>query len=154
MASNRLTRSNSIGGSNSKQQPSQPYPNQSGPPPESQLLENAYSQVRKSGPAFVFRFYCRGDNDTNLYKLSLKSALNDALTCFLSEYLTRIEPEMYLRKIKLKKNPAMFRLSESSADIDDRITKSRKRHKSTGNELSGMSDLNEYRFYFIKIYET
>jgi hypothetical protein len=147
LAASKLTRSNSIGGSNSKQQqPVHQHPNQSSSQlPESQILENAYSQARKSGPAFVFRFYCRGDNDTNLHKLSLKSALNDALTCFLSEYLTRIEPEMYLRKIKLKKNPAMFRLSESSADIDERISKSRKRHKSTGNELSNMADMNEFR---------
>jgi hypothetical protein len=160
--SSKLTRSNSIG-SNAKQPPvpqqqqhqqqQQQQPSGQHQQPDNQVLESPYTQARKSGPAFVFRFYCRGDNDINVYKLSLKSALNDALTCFLSEYLTRIDPEMYLKKIKLKKNPAMFRLSEG-VDVEERLSKNRKRHKSTGNEWSNMVDFSELKFaikFFLKI---
>lgn len=94
---------------------------------------------KQTGPTFVFRFYCRGENDTNAYKASLKAALNDALLYFLSEFMTRIEPELYLKQIQLNKSPAQFRKYgfneghslKAHRDANERI-KIKKRHKSTG----------------------
>ena len=93
----------------------------------------------------MFRFYCRGENDTTAYKESLKSALNDALLYFLSEYLTKIEPELYLKQIQLKRKPASFRVSNSEitnvhdcmitdAVESEKLKRNRKRHKSMGYE--------------------
>ena len=144
LLSSKITRSNSMGGSNSVKPPQQT--NEVNQPLEGKG-GSVYSQTRKSGPAFIFRFYCRGENDINLYKASLKSALNDALLCFFSEYLTRIDPELYLKRIKLKTSPAIFRLSECSVDLDEGC-KSRKRHKSTGNDNSSASD-DSKRFFWL-----
>ena len=88
-----------------------------------------------------FRFYCRGENDTNSYKASLKSALNDALLYFFSEYVTKIEPENYLKRIGLAKMPAQFRKCRFQVDTTTPTTtnkqseckRTKKRHKSTGN---------------------
>lgn len=76
---------------------------------QKQVIETSYLQSNLTGPTFVFRFYCRGENDTNSYRESLKMALNEALLYFLSEYLTHIDCELYLNPIELKRSPATFR---------------------------------------------
>ena len=101
----------------------------------------SYPKSKLTGPTFVYRFYCRGENDTNSYKSSLKSALNDALLYFFSEYVTKIEPEIYLKKIGLSKVPAQFRKCRFQVDSTTPTTpnkqseckRTKKRHKSTGN---------------------
>ena len=152
--SNRVARSNSIGGQSgltsahvsSLSAKSSNYLHlQMQQPTEKQqqqqlLLHTPSLQSKQTGPTFVFRFYCRGENDTNAYKASLKGALNEALLYFLSEYMTKIEPELYLKQINLNKTPAQFRkygFVEAGLvkDInrEDRI-KDKKRHKSTGSD--------------------
>ncbi len=71
----------------------------------------------------------------------MKTALNDALLFFLSEYLTRIDSELYLKQIVLHKKPAQFRkytFAESdhftSYPKEERHFRIKKRHKSTGSE--------------------
>jgi hypothetical protein len=145
----RITRSNSIGANNttptttttptSNNNLSKPVPNQQ----SNQILETSLTQSRSTGPTFVFRFYCRGDNDTNAYKASLKTALNDSLLYFFSEYITRIDPELYLKKMRLNKTPAQFRkcrfqqidsaLAASTTNSSNNSKTAKKRHKSTGN---------------------
>ena len=56
--SSRITRSNSI--SSNVQPTQQGKSNQS-----QQFLETSYTHSKQTGPTFVFRFYCRGENDTN-----------------------------------------------------------------------------------------
>lgn len=148
----RVTRSNSIG-SQTNLNSSLPNPIKSNldipvppkiPAHQQQVLETSYTPSKRTGPTFVYRFYCRGENDTYAYKLNLESALNDALLYFLSEYMTRIEPELYLKRIELKRTPVQFRkdgLCASGAagnksysrDGSDRI-KIKKRNKSTGSD--------------------
>jgi len=140
--SSRITRSNSVNSNANNMQQNQPT--QAKPSQAQQFLETSFTHSKQVGPTFVFRFYCRGENDTNAYKESLKSALNEALLYFLSEYLTRIEPELYLKQIRLKRKPALFRTAifDSSVVNDDmkieleseKFRKNRKRHKSMGNE--------------------
>lgn len=135
LVSSRITRANSTGSTMT----SQPKTG-----PQQQLLETSYAQSKQTGPTLVFRFYCRGENDTNSYKESLKSTLNEALLLFLSDYLTKIDPELYLKRIRLRRKPASFRVSygealaanqcESPDNIDNTFKANRKRHKSMGNE--------------------
>lgn len=106
-----------------------------------QVLETSYVHSTQTGPTFVYRFYCRGENDTNAYMQSLEAALNDALLYFLSEYMTKIEPELYLKQIELSKSPAQFRKYGFNAIYHNKSyqrentekVKVKKRHKSTGN---------------------
>lgn len=150
--SNKLMRSNSIGSNTKPASTNLAAGQSSGPNCKNQsqgldshpMVENGY---RKSGPAFIFRFYCRGENDITMYKASLKSALNDALSCFFSDYLTRIDPELYLKRVKLSRAPALFRFTESSGELDDRVKSHRKRHKSTGNDKSAIGDINDLNKY-------
>ena len=135
LVTSKITRSNSNGSNNL---PSNLNSSQQLAAKQSQVLETSYTQTKKTGPTFVFRFYCRGENDTNAYLENLKTALNDAMLYFLSEYLTKIEPELYLKTINLKKKPALFRITncefkENLIDDNDKL-KNRKRHKSMGNE--------------------
>jgi len=74
-----------------------------------QVMETSYMPSKQTGPTFVYRFYCRGENDTYAYKLSLESALNNALLFFISEYLTKIGPELYMKQIQLSNSPVQFR---------------------------------------------
>lgn len=112
LASSKVTRSNSMGASTIK------FPQ-----------ETSERKNRQIGPTFVFRFYCRGENtEITNYKLSIKTALNDALVYFLSDYVTKIDSCEFVKKINLKRRPAKFRIHE-----DLNTTKiHRKRHKSTG----------------------
>ncbi len=67
--------------------------------------------------------------------------MNDALLYFFSEYVTKIEPERYLKKIGLAKVPAQFRKCRFQVDSTTPTTinhqseckRTKKRHKSTGN---------------------
>lgn len=139
------------------------------------VLETSYTKCRQMGPTFVFRFYCRGENTdtTNSYKVNLKAALNDALLYFLSEYLTKIDPELYLKQIDLKKKPATFRTinlinhqfepisvttcgSTSTPTGNPVITaeeelKIRKRHKSTGVERAAPANYHLTNCYVLKM---
>lgn len=77
------------------------------------MLETSRTRCHQVGPTFVFRFYCRGEgggSDFGMYKNSLKTALNDALLLFLSDYMTRIDSGVYMRRIDLKKKPPSFRV--------------------------------------------
>ena len=67
----------------------------------------------------MFRFYCRGEgSDFAIYKHSLKTALNDALLLFLSDYMTRIDSTVYMRRIDLKRKPPTFRVINKQTNID------------------------------------
>ncbi len=113
LVQSRVTRSNSIGSQTNLNQlpPSNKLINNISSHSNTlqQVLETSYVPSKKTGPTFVYRFYCRGENDTNAYKLSLESALNNALLFFLSEYLTKIGPELYMKQIQLSKSPVQFR---------------------------------------------
>ncbi|RNA30074.1 hypothetical protein BpHYR1_004243 [Brachionus plicatilis] len=117
-SANRVTRSNSMGASSIKF--------------EHDIIDK---KLRQKGPSFVFKFYSKGETAEIInYKLLLRKAVRDALTYFLSDYITRIDPVDYTKKILLKKQPAKFRVLDS-----DFLTSKlhRKRHKSTGaTELS------------------
>ena len=115
---NRVTRSNSMGTSSIKFEP-----------------DSLDKKLRQSGPSFVFRFYAKGDtSDIGNHKIMLKTAIQDALIYFLSDYITRIDPIDYTRRILIKKQTAKFRVLDSDL-MASKIH--RKRHKSTGTtELS------------------
>ena len=94
------------------------------------VLETCYKPSKFTGPTFVFRFYCRGENDIHAYQQSLKTALNDALLYFLSEYFTRVEPELYAKAMELKRTPVAFRRPIA-----------RQRHKSTNSSGESHDDI-------------
>jgi hypothetical protein len=151
LVSSRIARSNSIGTSSNVQSVSF---NRQNSQPQQKVSEKCHSAKQKqAGPTFVFRFYCRGENDTNVYKESLKSALNDALLHFLSEYLTKIEPEFYLKSVLLKKSPHLFRAylqRDKVRNESEHLNNIRKRHKSMGTKWQSTEIDNNYKLVLNK----
>ena len=130
LVQSKVTRQSSTTPNSSQQQQQQQQQQQ----PIEPMLNTSYKQSDLIRPTFVFRFYCRGEcatgecSSVQNHQKSLKLALNDALLYFLSEYLTRIEPELYLTSVELKKTPVAFRrpstkrrprsANTSNADVD------------------------------------